>query len=116
MAIERVNLDDELKLSGWVEVIDTFIKLGLESPQKLALVPATQLRLALEGHNKDVAAYQLWTAATLLFADLSSDSLLTLKGSSENAEKFLHHLKSAKLCSDAARSGVKKALNLSKIS
>ena len=78
--IERFNLDDEMKLIDWVEVIDTFIKLGWGAPQKLALVPATQLRPALEGYPKALQASQLWTAPTLLFADLSSASFLALKG------------------------------------
>ena len=115
-AIERFNLDDEMKLNEWIEVIDTFIKLGWDAPQKLALIPATQLRPALEGHPKALQASQLWTACTLLFADLSSASLLVLKGASENAEKFLQRLNSAALCSSVARSSVKAALNRAKIS
>ena len=78
--IERFNLDDEMKLSEWTEVIDTFVKLGWGAPQKLALIPATQLRPALEGHPKAFPASQLWTASTLLFAELSSASFHVLKG------------------------------------
>lgn len=70
----------------------------------------------MEGHSKKVAAIQLWTAATLLFADLSSASFLVLKGASENAEKFPQRLKSDQLCSKAVRSDVKTALYKSKIS
>ena len=43
-AIERFNLDDEFKLTEWIEAIDTFKKLGWGSPSKMALVSATQLR------------------------------------------------------------------------
>ena len=86
-----------MQLSAWVEVIDTLIKLGWGSPQKLALVPSIHLRLALEGQNKALQASQLWAAPALLFADLSSAPFLVLKGASDNAEKFPHRLKSAKL-------------------
>ena len=115
-AIERFTLDDEMQLKDWIEVIDTFIKLGWDAPQKLALIPATQLRPALEGHPKALQASQLWTACTLLFADLSSASLLVLKGASDNAEKFLKRLNSAALCSSVARSDVKAELNRARIS
>ena len=116
VTIERFNLDDVLKLSDWVEIVDNFAKLGWDSPQKLALVSSNMIRLALEGFHKATFALQLWTASALLFADLSSASFLILKGAAENAEKFLDRLKSAKLCSGAARSDVKSALNRSKIS
>ena len=72
VVIERFNLDDELNLAGWVEVIDAFIKLGWGDPQKLALISATQLRMALTGHEKASRAFQLWAASALLFADLAS--------------------------------------------
>ena len=111
----RFNLDDEFKLSEWIEVIDAFTKLGWNSPTKLALVSPTQLRTAFECHSKGTAAIQLWTAATLLFADLSSASFLVPKGASENAEKFLRRLKSAQLCPNSACSNIKTALNKSKI-
>ena len=114
--IERFNLDDEFKISEWIEVIDTFAKLGWDPPTKLALVSPTQLRTALEGHSKGTAAIQLWTDAVLLFADLSSASFIVLNGASENAEKFLHRLKSDQLCANAARSDIKTALSKSKIS
>ena len=114
--IERFNLDDEMQLKDWIEVIDTFVKLGWGSPQKLSLIPATQLRPAVEWHPKALQATQLWTASTLLFADLSSASFHVLKGASENAEKFLQRVKSTTLCSKASRSDVKAALNRSKIS
>ena len=35
---ERFNLDGEFKLSEWIDVIDTFAKLGRGSPPNLALI------------------------------------------------------------------------------
>ena len=116
VTIERFNLDDETKLQDWIEVIDTFIKLGWDAPQKLALVPATQLRPAMEGHPKALQASQLWTASTLLFADLSAASFHVLKGASVNAENFIEQVRSAAQCSRIARTSVKAALNKAKIS
>ena len=105
-----------MELRDWIEAIDTFIKLGRDAPRKLELIPATQLRHALEGRPEALQASQLWAACTLLFADLSSASLLVLKGASENAEKFLRRLNSAALCSSVARSDIKAALNRARIS
>ena len=45
-----------MQLTGWIEVIDTLIKLGWGAPQKLALVQATQILPALEGHPKALQA------------------------------------------------------------
>ena len=115
-AIERFNLDGEFNLSEWAEVIETSTKLGWSSPSKLALVSSTQLRTSIEGHAKGTAALQLRTASALLFADVSSDAFLVLKGASGNAGKIIRRLKNAHLCSNAARPDVKTALNKSKIS
>ena len=114
-AIERFNLGDEVKLTSWIDVIDTFIKLGLSSPSKLALISSTQLRVALEGHHLRNAATQIWTDAALLMAYLSPAAFLVLKGSSGNAEKLPRRLNNSTLCNTAARSDVKQAANLSKI-
>ena len=113
--IGRFNLEDEFKLPIWVGAIDTFIKHGWDSPAKLALVTSTQLRLAVEGYHHITAALQLWAAAKLLFADLSSASFLVLKGDSENAEKFLHRINSATIRSDVSRMDIKAAINRPKI-
>ena len=113
--IERFNLEDGSMLPILVDVIDTFIKHGWDSPKKLALVTSTQLRLAVEGYRPCTAALQLWTAATLIFAGLSAASFLVLKGASENAEKFLHRINSETLCIDVSRTDIKDAINRSKI-
>ena len=53
VAIERFNLDDEVKLSEWVEIIDTYRKNGWLSPQTLALVPAEQVKADFAGSEKE---------------------------------------------------------------
>ena len=96
-AIGRFDLDGELNLSEWVDVVDSFIKQGRCTPNKIALISSTQLRADMEGHCEALAAHQLWTAAALLFADLSSDPLLALKGAPENAGKIISRLNAAAL-------------------
>ena len=66
VAIERFNLDDEIKLPERVEIIDTYCKRGWSPPQKLALAPAEQVKSAFAGSEKGVAAFQLWSASALL--------------------------------------------------
>ena len=75
-----------MKLREWVEVIDTFIKLGRGDPRKIALAPETQLRPALVRPPEALQAPHLWTADTLAFADLSPATFHALKRASGNAE------------------------------
>ena len=108
--IERFNLGDERELPSWVEVVDTFVKRGWDTPRKLATVHSVELEAALAATVFREPATQLWRACVLLFADLSSASFLLLKGVSIDAEKLISQLKTAPARFQAVHSDTKYAL------
>lgn len=108
-AVDRFNLDDELKISDWPPIIDTFITKGWDTPHKLSLVKSSTFQVALADLPRREAAIQLWTATFLLFADLSSESYLLLKGDPSDAEKLFAKLRTSPARLKAAISDTRRA-------
>ena len=96
--IAKFNLNAERSLPRWIPALDAFIKMGWAFPQILALAQAPSITAACTDDALELAAAQLWTAAVLLFADVSSSSYIVLRGGARWAQRNLRYVSN-----DAAR-------------
>ena len=90
--IESFNLDDDTKVEDWVTIIGPLLKIGWDSPSKLALVQSDQFIAPVAQGPDPAAAARVWEVSILLHADLTSSSILMIHGSSGNAENLIFRL------------------------
>ena len=113
--IERFNLDDELPLGGRFVIVDTCIKQHWGDPSLLARVGANSFTAFVTRRNLDLAAFKLWKAAVLIFADASDGVVLALQGASGDAETFIKRVESIAIADNAVRNEVSDSMRRLKL-
>ena len=108
--IEKYNLDDVTKLPEWSGVIADLVKLGWDSPAKLAQASSEVIKAGFNDGPAKFLAFQLWRAATLICADTSSAGIARVHGDTENAELLISRLKRSSICARAVTRNIKSSV------
>ena len=109
--IENSNIDEVVPLSEWVTVISDLVKLGWDSPIKLAQVTFTLINAGIADGPNNLLPLQIWKSATLLWAESTAQSIIWVRGESADAEKLISRLKGASLRKRAVTNDGKLAIN-----